>query len=177
MNCIVEGEPDIVGIIGGCILIFLLLCALFIHPAYAYNISVGDVGTNYIRWDVSENKTPIWIDGESIPVYGHYYYQHDVSSNSKHIGCLENETCIEVTTKTDGFSVFNMWIVYLILIAFVVISYYFPITYAPALIYSIYLITVYLPNISAEFNYYILVGILMIMNILAGIKGLRRSSI
>lgn len=174
MSAIVEGEPDIVGFIGGCICIVLLLFTMFIHPVDAYNISVGDVGASFIRWDIAENKSPIWVDGTSTQVYGRYYYQHDLSPNSKHVGCIENETCIEVTTLSNGYYVFNYWVVFLILIAFCVISYYFPITYVPALIYSIYLITIYLPNINAEFNYYLMTGILMIMNIISASRGMKR---
>ena len=175
MKNVIEGEWIYLDALCIVITIIVLLCAFVFFPhAMAYNISVGDIGTSYIRWDVANNTTPIWLDGVSTPVYGQYYYQHDLSAGSKHIGCIENETCIEATTQIDGFSVFNMWIVYLILIGFIIVSYYFPITYVPAVLYSVYLILVYLPDINADFNYYILTGILMIMNIITGAKGVRK---
>lgn len=170
MSAIVEGEQDFIGIIGGIIMLVLLLVAV----SNAGNISVYDSGSDYIIWSVSGSDNNISIDGKLVEVSGAYYGQYDLSPDSKHIGCDSNGECLLYTTSTDGYSVFSAWLVYFILIGLCIASYFVPLSYAATVIYGIYLIGSYLPSHNSGYTYYLLVGILLIMGLLAGARGLKK---
>lgn len=152
----------------------IMLILLLFAVANAGNVSVYESGSDYIIWHISGDNKNISIDGISILVSGEYYGQYDLSSESKHIGCDSNGDCLPHTTATDGYSVFSNWLVYFILIALCVLSYFVPISYAPTVIYGIYLIGSYLPSKGADYTYYLLVGILLIMGMLASIRGMKK---
>lgn len=170
MNTIVDGEPDFIGVIGGIIMLVLLLVAV----SNAGNVSVYDSGSDYIIWSVGGDNRNISVDGIPVEVSGSYYGQYDLSPESKHIGCDSDGECLPYTTSTNGYSVFSSWLVYFILIGLCVASYFVPLSYAATVVYGIYLIGSYLPSHNAGYTYYLLVGILLIMGLLAGARGLKK---
>lgn len=167
---IIEGEWYYLDALLASIFIILILFAV----ANAGNISVYESGSDYIIWQVSGEDKNISIDGLPISVSGEYYGIYDLSPESKHIGCDSDGNCLPHTTATNGYSVFSNWLVYFILIALCVLSYFVPISYAPTVIYGIYLIGSYLPSKGADYTYYLLVGILLIMGMLASIRGMKK---
>ena len=155
--------------------LFLLVAICLIIPGVIAhgNLSVYSYGDDYIIWNVGGN-TIVWIDGVETAVSGLTYGQYDLSPGTEHIGCNIDGNCTGIVTKENAFSVFMYWGVYFILIMLCVISFYIPITVFPALVYSSYLFTSYLPDIGGSFNEYSLVAVLMVVAILAGMAGWRR---
>ena len=155
--------------------LFLLVAICLIIPGViAYgNLSVYSYGDDYIIWNVGGN-TLVWIDGVETAVSGLTYGQYDLSPGTEHIGCNIDGNCTGIATKDNAMSVFMYWGVYFILIVLCVISFYIPITVFPALVYSSYLFTSYLPDTGGSFNEYSLVAVLMVVAILAGMAGWRR---
>ncbi len=145
-------------------------------PTYASygNISVYEVGSDYIIWQVGVNITDIVVDGVKRPVYGSLYGQYNLSPMTLHTGCRENAECIGVRTEGNGWYVFVYWLAFIVLICMVVISYYIPITAFPIVIYGVYLIAEYIPTHGNSFVESSLVGILIIVGILAAYRGMNR---
>ncbi len=152
-------------------LIAVGLLTLLVMPSSAGNVTVYEVGADYIIWNTGGNITHFWLDGNNVPVYCGTFGQYGLTPNTPHTGCEENVSCTTVTTLNNGISVFYHWLVFLILIGFCIVSYYIPVTQAPALIYAIYLIQDYLPSINAPFEEMLLASILMICGILSAIVG------
>ena len=144
------------------------------HTHIYGNISVYKVDSNYIVWRVSENVTSMCLDGEIVDVFGEYYGQYHLEPNTKHFACINTNECMSVITPDNGITVFGNWIIYLILIAACIIAVRVPILGTFPVVFGMYLITVYLPDIGATFAEYSLVGILVIMGIICAIIGFRR---
>lgn len=155
-------------------ILFISLVLTCAYVASAGNISVSSSGSDYIIWQISGDNHNISIDGIQKEISGIYYGQYDLSPSSKHIGCDADGECITHTTITDGITLFTNWIPILLLITFCCISYFIPISYAPAVILGVYLIGSYLPERNSGFYDYLLVGILLIMGLLASIRGMRK---
>lgn len=157
----------------------LIVCALSLlffgaYTASAGNITVYEYGSNYIIWSIAENISSVYIDGEEIEITSPYYGQYSLQPNSEHIGCDAEGNCISVTTLTDGYTVFIHWSVYLVLIFVCAISFWVPLSYAFAVIYSLYLIGDYLPSISAPYTEFVLVVALMVIGIVLAHRGYNR---
>lgn len=152
----------------------LALLAIICGACSAGNITLYERGTNYIIWEIAENVSSVYIDGEEIDITSPYYGQYDIQPNTEHIGCDCEGNCVSVTTLTDGYTVFIRWSVYLILIVVCAVSFFVPVSYAFAVLYSIYLIGDYLPSVGATFPEYILVVSLMVMGIISAHKGYNR---
>lgn len=156
-------------------IIMAILTTLFLSCVVcAGNVTLYEYGSNYIIWEMSENTTEIYVDGIEIPISSPYYGQYNVHPNSEHIACDAYGSCVSITTPNDGYSIFTNWLIYLILLAVCAISYYIPLSYAFAVIYSIYLIGDYLPSHSAIFGEYVLVVSLMVMGIVLSHRGYTR---
>lgn len=157
------------------IIVLISISLLFIGIAYAGNITVYESDSSYIIWKINSNLSHAYIDGCYTEFGGEYFGQYDLSPNTLHFACEENETCIGARTEINGEYVFFYWLVYIILVVLCIVSFYIPITIAPVLIYGLYLIRYYLPGIGAEFSEYVLTSALMIMGMVATISGLRKN--
>lgn len=152
----------------------LIVVGMCVGVSSGSNVSVNEVGATYIIWNTENNISHFWLDGQDVIVYGSLYGQYGLSPGSVHIGCEENTTCTGVTTLDNGYSIFRYWLVFLVLVALCFITYHVPITYAPTLIYGLYLLTIYLPEIGAPFEQMILVVVLIVVGLIAAIGGYRK---
>ena len=147
-------------------------------PVPAGQIGVYSYESNYIIWSVGPNQTAILLDGvltnvtnsTSSMVYG----QYDLQAGSTHIACPLNGTCVVVNLHDDAVSIWLTWGAYLLLIFLAIISYRFPVSAFPAVIYGIWLIASYLPDIGASASEYAMVGIIIVLSVGIASVGLRR---
>lgn len=158
------------------ILIALLVVALaFVSvPVSAHNnLSVYDYGNNYIIWNVGGN-TLIWLDGVQTEVIGYTFGQYELQPGTEHIACNIDGNCTGIITKPDSMSVMLRWGVYFALVVLCIISYYAPVTAFPSVIFGLYLLTGYLPDVGASFYEYSLTVVLMVVGCIAAIGGWKR---
>ncbi len=152
--------------------IFLLILVI-IGLCSAGNVTVYEVGAEYIVWSTDGNITHFYLDGNDIPVYSSKYVQSGLTPGSTHIGCEENSTCVGVTTPINGISVFLFWLVYLIGIGICIASYYVPVTSMPSIVYGLFAIR-YVNDLNLGFTYMSLAAIIMIASVIAAVAGWRR---
>lgn len=149
---------------------YLVFCMMLITiPSFAANVSVEEIGTNYIIWNVPDNVT-VYIDGNAILTHGQYYVQ-PVEPSTKHILCLESGECYAVTSKEDTAGVILHWLLFIIAVGLCVASYYVPISAIPTVIYTLYLARDYLPAHNAGFEELFLAYTLMAVGALAAYAG------
>jgi hypothetical protein len=156
--------------------IFALVGLILLSPSVSAhgNLSIYSYGDDFIIWNVGGN-TLIWLDGVETAVSGLTYGQYDLSPGTEHIGCNIDGNCTGIVTKENSYTVLLDWGIYFIMLAFCVISYFIPVTSFPAMVYGMYLLTVYLPeNTSGDYLSYSLVAVLMVVAIVAAISGWRR---
>ena len=113
-------------------------------------VSVHSVSSDSIIW-VVEGEEQIIIDGELINTSGAIYYaQHNLAGGSEHIIETTNGT-LSVTTPHNALSALQLWGIFIILFAFVIICYTYPITVILPAAYTLWIFGVYLPSINADF--------------------------
>ena len=146
-----------------------------ITPYPAGNISISAYSSDYIVFCVNNrNVSELWVDGNNVEINASCYVLSGISPSTYHSACIAGGECVSMTTPMDGVSVLLYWIPFILLIVLASVSYFIPLTLAPVTIYSIYLITIYLPQKNAIFELYILTVVLLCIGIVCSIRGWNR---
>jgi len=152
------------------ILTLLILSGLIVC---ASGVSVHTYGTNYIIWNTTDD-TYIHVSGEVIDVSNiSYYSQYDLTPDTEYMLC-SNTGCTGIVTKPNTESILLYWGVYFVLIGLVIASYRYPVSGFPCLIFGIYVLSIYLPSISAGSSEYILTGVLITVGMAASWYGMHK---